>query len=223
MCPIQNDMSRHPALHAAAWAMAMAALAAGHAVAQPSAFVPVEVVVASDAASSTVPPSTVPPNAAPAKPPASSLSTDDLRFVDEALMASEMEVAASELALKVSADPKVQAYARQMVKDHGAAADALRQIARDKGVTPQKRVPEAPEIARLRGLKPPQFEEAYIRTVAVDAHEQAVLLFQNQATRGKDAALRGYAEKMLPTLREHLKDGRAMEGRVTASAAPAKT
>lgn len=217
MKPIQNDMSRHPALHVAVCAMLTAVLSAGHALAQPSAFVPVEVVSPGDAASS------VPPNPTPAKPPSSSLSTDDLRFVDEALMASEMEVAASELALKVSADAKVQAFARQMIRDHGAAAEALRQIAREKGVTPQKRVPESPEIARLRGLKSPQFEEAYIRTVAVDAHEQAVLLFQNQATRGKDAALRGYAEKLLPTLREHLKNGRAMESRVTASASAAKT
>lgn len=214
MQPNRNDMSRHPALHVAVCAMLIASLGSAQALAQPSAFVPLEVLVSTDAPA----PSTVPPNAAPTKPPSSSLSTDDLRFVDEALMASEMEIAASELALKVSADAKIQAFARQMIKDHSAAAEALRRIARERGVTPQKRVPESPELARLRTLKSPQFEEAYVRTVAVDAHEQAVLLFQNQATRGSDAALRGYAEKMLPTLREHLKMGRAMEGRVTASA-----
>ncbi|WP_423198935.1 MULTISPECIES: DUF4142 domain-containing protein [unclassified Cupriavidus] len=220
MKPNQNDMSRQTGLHTGrrlpglAAGIALASTLASafvSAFAQPSAFVPAQAIAPAPGESR------VPPNPAPTKPPTTSLSTDDLRFVDEAIMASEMEVAASELALQVSSDPKVTAFARRMVKDHGAAAEALRKLAREQGVTPQKRVPEAPELARLRSLKPPQFEEAYIRTVAVDAHEQAVLLFQNQATRGKDPALRAYADRLLPMLREHLKAGHEMEQRVTAS------
>lgn len=155
-----------------------------------------------------------PPN--PAKPPAASLSTDDLRFVDEAQMTSHLEIAASHMALERSKDPKVQTYARQMVEAHQAALRTLRAIAADNGITPQDRVPEAPELTRLKSLKDEEFDQAYIRTIGIDAHEQAVLLFQNQATRGKDPALRAFATRMLPGLREHLKQARAMDGRVTA-------
>ena len=152
----------------------------------------------------------------PVKPPAASLSTDDLRFVDEAQMTSHLEISASEMALEVSKDPKVHAFARQMVEDHKQALGTLRGIAADKGITPQERVPEAPELARLKTLKAEEFDQAYIRTIGIDAHEQAVLLFQNQATRGKDPALRAFANRMLPALREHLKQARAMDQRVTA-------
>src|SRR5262245_17404101 len=139
MKPKQIDASRQPGLHVGCAAVCVAAAAAFvHAHAQPSAFVPAQAVAPSAA------PDTLP---SPTKPPTTSLSTDDLRFFDEAIMASDMEVAASELALKVSNDPKIIAYARRMLKDHSAAADALRKLARDKGVTPQKRVPEAPELA----------------------------------------------------------------------------
>ncbi|WP_082926651.1 DUF4142 domain-containing protein [Cupriavidus sp. D384] len=153
----------------------------------------------------------------PAKPPATSLSTDDLRFVDEAQMTSHLEISASEMALEVSKDPKVHAFARQMVEDHKEALGALRGIAADKGITPQERVPEAPELTRLKSLKAGEFDQAYIRTIGIDAHEQAVLLFQNQATRGKDPALRAFAARMLPALREHLKQARTMDQRVTAN------
>jgi len=153
----------------------------------------------------------------PAKPPATSLSTDDLRFVDEAQMTSHLEISASEMALQVSKDPKVHAFARQMVEDHKEALGALRGIAADKGITPQERVPEAPELTRLKSLKAGEFDQAYIRTIGIDAHEQAVLLFQNQATRGKDPALRAFAARMLPALREHLKQARTMDQRVTAN------
>ncbi|PLQ00582.1 DUF4142 domain-containing protein [Cupriavidus pauculus] len=152
----------------------------------------------------------------PAKPPATSLSTDDLRFVDEAQMTTHLEISAGEMALEVSRDPKIHAFARQMVEDHKEALGALRGIAADKGITPQDRVPEAPELTRLKSLKADEFDQAYIRTIGIDAHEQAVLLFQNQSTRGKDPALRAFASRLLPALREHLKQARAMDQRVTA-------
>ncbi|KAI3590667.1 hypothetical protein D9X30_4152 [Cupriavidus sp. U2] len=152
----------------------------------------------------------------PAKPPVVSLSTDDLRFVDEAQMTSHVEIAASEMALEVSKDPKVHAFAQQMLKAHKEALGTLRRIAADKGITPQDRVPEAPELTRLKSLKDEEFDQAYIRTIGIDAHEQAVLLFQNQATRGKDPALRAFAARMLPALRDHLNQARAMDRRVTA-------
>ncbi|SDP24988.1 putative membrane protein [Ralstonia sp. 25mfcol4.1] len=155
-----------------------------------------------------------PPKAA--KPPAASLSTDDLRFLDEAQMTSHLEISASEMALEVSKDPKIHAFAQQMVAEHKEALGRLRSLAADKGITPQDRVPEAPELTRLKSLKDDEFDQAYIRTIGIDAHEQAVLLFQNQATRGKDPALRAFAARMLPGLRDHLKQARKMDRRVTA-------
>lgn len=186
--------------------------------AQPSAVTPASAQQVATADALVLPPTVEEtPRPAGRKPPETSLSTDDLRFVDEALMASELEIAAGQLALKTSTDPKVQAYARQMMKDHADALAELRRIATAKGVTPQKRVPEPPELVRLRALKPQEFDQVYIRTVAVDAHEQAVLLFQNQATRGRDPALRAYAHKRLPAPRENLRDGRAMTQQITVN------
>jgi putative membrane protein len=50
----------------------------------------------------------------------------------------------------------------------------------------------------------------------VMGHEEAVSLFEKQAKNGKDGDLKAFAEKTLPTLKEHLKMAKEVAGKVGA-------
>ncbi len=50
----------------------------------------------------------------------------------------------------------------------------------------------------------------------VKDHDKDVALFEKQAKSGRDAALRAFAEKTLPTLREHQKMAKQMNAKVSA-------
>ncbi|MCY0853292.1 DUF4142 domain-containing protein [Cupriavidus sp. D39] len=159
----------------------------------------------------------VPNSPASRPPPDSALSTDDLRFIDEVALTETMEIQAAEMALELSGDPTILAYARLMLKDHRALAADLDRVARAEGITPDTRLPEAPEIARLRHLKGAEFDRVYLQVVAVDAHRQAVTLFQRQASQGTSPKLRAFAMRNMPMLKQHLERATNLAARMTAT------
>ena len=57
---------------------------------------------------------------------------------------------------------------------------------------------------KLEKMKGHEFDHAYMQHM-VQAHKQAVSAFEREAKSGHDADVKAWAEKTLPTLREHLK------------------
>jgi len=159
-----------------------------------------------DAAS---PPGTAmtPPAAAAPAGRGGKLSHADRSFMKEAAQAGSAEVASAQLAEGKSGDAKVQAFAKQMIGDHAEAGDALKSLAASKGLD----LPAGPSVTRqakdkvLAAHDGAAFDRSYAKT-AVDDHEDAVELFRNSSTQAKDADVRAFAQKTLPTL-EHHADG----------------
>ena len=60
----------------------------------------------------------------------------------------------------------------------------------------------------LSTLKGAGFDRAYTKDM-VAGHEKAIALFQMEAKNGRDPEVKAWAEKCLPTLREHLKLAKA--------------
>lgn len=56
---------------------------------------------------------------------------------------------------------------------------------------------------RLGALSGAAFDKAYMDKMVQD-HGKTIALFEQQAKGGKDAELKAFAAKTLPTLREHL-------------------
>ena len=65
---------------------------------------------------------------------------------------------------------------------------------------------------QLSKLKGAGFDRAYSRDM-VSGHEKAIERFEAEAKNGQDPAVKAWAEKWLPTLREHLKVALAPEYR----------
>jgi putative membrane protein len=130
----------------------------------------------------------------------------DASFMKNAAEAGNAEVESSTLAVGKSTSADVKAFAQQMVDDHTKAGDELKALAQQKGVKVSDK-PSIAQTAKIDLLKPTSgttFDRHYASTFGVTAHKDAVALFRKEAQSGKDADVKAWAAKTLPTLEHHL-------------------
>ena len=144
----------------------------------------------------------------------------DAAFMKNAAEAGLAEVEASKLAASKATNTQVKSFAQQMVDDHSKANDELKALAASKGVT----LPTEPSMAQkaklklLQGADGANFDKRYAESFGVKAHEDTVSLFQKESQKAKDAEVKAWAEKTLPTLQHHLEMAKDMDKSVkTAS------
>ncbi len=139
----------------------------------------------------------------------------DSKFVMEAAGGGMAEVAMGKMAAEKGTDPDVQKFGQRMVDDHSKANDELKQIASSKGVTVPADVPaaEKAKMDKMAKLTGPAFDKAYMADMLAD-HRKDVAAFRKESTSGKDADVKAFASKTLPTLEEHLKMAEQTNARV---------
>lgn len=137
----------------------------------------------------------------PAEPMAIS---DPQEFADMAASSNMFEIQSSELALEMSQNADVQAFAEQMVTDHTAAGEEMMAAAETDGITPASAMNEQHQAQydELAAADEASFDQAYI-DAQVMAHDEAIALFEGFSTEGEEGALRDFATQTLPTLQEH--------------------
>ena len=166
------------------------------------------------AAPAAPPPSRASSAAATGKP--GKLSKMDKDFVKKASEANLAEVEIGKLAAANAANGELKKFGDHMVQDHSKAGDELRQIAQGKGLAVASEADRAHKrlASQLANLKGDKFDRVYVREGGVKAHKQAVALFTNEARKGKDPELKAFAEKTLPTIREHLSEAQQLDNAV---------
>lgn len=130
----------------------------------------------------------------------------DSAFMRTAAMDGMAEVDHGRLAVQNAESSDVKQFAQRMVDDHGKANSELKSLASQKSVTlpielDAKHKAMHDKLSKLSGAG---FDKAYMSHM-VTAHKEAVALFEREAKNGTDAEAKSFAEKTLPTLREHLK------------------
>jgi putative membrane protein len=124
--------------------------------------------------------------------------------MNKASMANWAEVKFGELAALNGKHVAVRKFGAQMVVDHNQALLDLKVIAFAWGV-------ELPVVMdslhnakyrKLQGMSGYSFDTAYINSQIKD-HDEAIALFQEEATGGDDKQLRNYAARYLPHLHMH--------------------
>jgi putative membrane protein len=134
------------------------------------------------------------------------VSSADRSFATKAAAAGTAEIADAQIALKNSSRADVKDFAQRMVTDHTKAADQLKSIASNKGIT----LPSGESAAdkkntdALQKLNGAAFDQKYIQGQRT-AHKQAVALFSTESKSGKDNDLKSFAGQTLPTLQDHQK------------------
>jgi putative membrane protein len=134
-------------------------------------------------------------------------------FVTQVAVSDKFEIQSSELAIQ-RGDPTTKAFAQQMVSAHQKTSDQL------KGLVASGKVKETlpttlddahqKKLDELQGLQGADFTKQY-RADQVDAHKDAVSLFERYAAGGENPALKEWAAKTLPDLKHHLEMAEKLE------------
>jgi putative membrane protein len=139
----------------------------------------------------------------------------DQGFVMKASGAGLAEVSLSEIAKRNAANADVKQFAERMVKDHTKANVELAKLAGKKKLKVARGLDEKHAEVRNRLLKlmGAEFDRAYMDVMVKD-HQEAVALFEKESKDGKDDDLKAWAEKTLPTLKEHRKMAKEVAGKL---------
>jgi putative membrane protein len=137
---------------------------------------------------------------------ANTMSAQD--FVTKASIANQFEIDSSKLALEKAQNSEVKSFAQRMVDDHTKTGDRMKEVldSSDSNAKPADELDNKHQklLDKLQDTSGNAFDRQYI-AIQTDAHKEAVSLFADYSKNGKDKALKNFAGKTLPTLKDHLK------------------
>jgi putative membrane protein len=133
-------------------------------------------------------------------------SPADNQFIMRAAQGGMAEVELGKLAQERGSSDAVKQFGKRMVDDHGKANEELMRIAQSKGVTVSTSLDSKSQSMkdRLSKLNGAAFDRAYMSEMVKD-HRTDVAEFQKESNSGRDAEVKAFAAKTLPTLQEHLR------------------
>ena len=137
----------------------------------------------------------------PAKP------VTDADFVMQSSATDLAEINLGRIAVRQAASADVKQFAQRMVDDHSkASTEMLAMVNKKRGLTVAARMDQkhralSDKLLQLRGG---DFDREYMKHM-VEGHRMAVGLFEAESASGKEADVKAFAAKHLPTIREHYK------------------
>ncbi len=136
------------------------------------------------------------------------LDDKDKSFMMEAAKGGLMEVEMGKMAAKKATNADVKAFGQHMVTDHSKANAELMALAKKKGVALDKNV-------KVEKIDEKRFDHEYMELMVKD-HKKDVASFEKAAKNSKDADVKAFAGKTLPTLKQHLEMAKQTEAKAKA-------
>jgi putative membrane protein len=133
-------------------------------------------------------------------------------FVQMATVSDNFEIESSRILLARSQHPQIREFAQRMIEHHTMMSTELRAL--PEATTRQVTNLDERHSNKLYELNQTQDVDMLNRLYVqqqVEAHEQAVLVFETYANGGEVPALRSFAQKHLPMIRQHLEMARALQ------------
>ena len=130
---------------------------------------------------------------------------DDAKFAVAAATDGMAEVELGRLALQKAVNSQVKDFGTMMVSDHSKANADLKGLAQSKGITLPATLDNGEQQIKeiLSGKSGADFDKAYVEDMIED-HQKDIKDFQDAIAILKDADLKAFAQKTLPTLKMHL-------------------
>jgi putative membrane protein len=144
-----------------------------------------------------------------------SVSMEDANFVHQATSGAVAEVMMGQLAAERATDDPARNLGQMMVRDHGRKDQELGQILQRLSLQPATK-PGPAQLAQYQQLQnapADQFDETYAR-IFVEEHKWMIGVFERVIASGQDPALKSFATRTLPLVKEHL----AMAEKIVLSA-----
>ena len=135
----------------------------------------------------------------------------DADFVMKASVGNTLEIEESKLALDRATDPRIKSYAQQMISDHTEAEQKLQGAAGHEKLKTELMLDKVHQamLDNLKTFNGADFDKIYVAD-QIAAHVETMALLSDYKTNGKEAALKGWTDKTLPAVEEHLHAIQAM-------------
>ena len=137
--------------------------------------------------------------------PAPSINANDRKFMTETAEGGMAEVELGQSTLSKATNEDVKKFAQRMVDDHSKLNKELMLLAKSYNlslpVAPGQKYKQTKD--RLSKLSAADFDREYMKEMVKD-HKKDVAAFELRLRQARDAELKAWVEKTLPTLREHL-------------------
>jgi putative membrane protein len=131
--------------------------------------------------------------------------------------ANKAEIQQAQAAAKKASASTVKQYANQLVKDHKANSEKLKQVAKQAGVTLADSGAEATSetqsatIGELEGKSGKEFDRAFI-AAQIDAHQRNIDKIRNQLLPSTDQpAVRDYLQQTASAMEGHLASAKQLQ------------
>lgn len=129
------------------------------------------------------------------------------QFVERAAVGDMYEIQASQLVADKVQNREFRDFSRMIIDDHSKASEKLKSIVqgmRDVQVPQQLDDKHKRMIEQLKSATAADFARQY-KSQQVQAHQDAVKLYEDFASQGDNTQLREFAEATLPKLKDHLR------------------
>lgn len=141
------------------------------------------------------------------------ISPSTADFVKQVATSDRFEIESNKLGEQKGNDGDKK-FAAQMISDHTKTSTELKDLVSSGKVKAE--IPTALDSAhqgkldKLKGLSGADFSSSF-RSMQVDAHKDAVDLFERYAKGGDNNDLKNWAQNTLPALKHHLEMAQALE------------
>jgi len=134
-----------------------------------------------------------------------SLSASDQQFITETVQGNMTEVRLGKMAFDRSQSETVKSFGERLVTDHSRSNEQLKEIAAAKHVElPQQlSATEEARVTKLEGLSGAEFDRLFMAEMR-EEHRRDLARFETVARTSTDPELQEFAQRTLPTLREHV-------------------
>jgi putative membrane protein len=135
------------------------------------------------------------------------LSPKDKQFLRMAAVTDMTEAHLGQMAQSKAAKSGIKDFGQTLVKDHTSAYQELAALDGKLGQAIPKgiNIRRDRQVEQLTSLKGKKFDGQFLR-VEVQDHQRAVAAFKREAQHGKDQDIKAYANQVLPTMEEHLRE-----------------
>lgn len=137
----------------------------------------------------------------------SKMAVSDKQFVRKAAEGGLAEVELGKLATEKASSEDIKKFGQRMVDDHSKANDELKEVATKEGLTLPKTLSPQDKVLKeqLDKLSGAAFDRTYMENMVKD-HKKDVQDFTRESGSGTDPDVKQFAEKTLPTLKDHLRE-----------------
>ena len=135
-------------------------------------------------------------------------------FMQQAAASDMFEITTGGLAAQKGVMADVKTFGAMLVADHTMSSAELRTLATQKNVTLPNPVPlpadKQQKVITLQGLSGAEFDKQFSQ-MQVDAHQEAIDLFEEADDDITDAQVQTFIDKTLPVLRTHLQEAQELK------------